>query len=77
MVLETELLIKTENQDIEGGTYRLVTYILNNGAEYEIEINNGMLFIEIFIHTKNLDLILHQRVCPMFSIRKVINYYCR
>lgn len=48
MVLETKPLIKTENQDLDGGTYRLVTYILNNGAEYEIKINNGRVIYRDF-----------------------------
>ena len=48
MVLETEPLIKTENQYIDGGTYRLVTYILNNGAEYKITINNGHVIYRDF-----------------------------
>lgn len=48
MVLETKPLIKTENQDLDGETYRLVTYILNNGAEYEIKINNGRVIYRDF-----------------------------
>lgn len=48
MVLETEPLIKTENQDKDGGIYRLVTYILNNGAEYKIKINNGHVIYRDF-----------------------------
>lgn len=48
MVLEKEPLVKTGNQHVPGGTYRLVTYVLNNSAEYEIEINNGHVIYRDF-----------------------------
>lgn len=44
MVLETKPLIKTENQDLDGGTYQLVTYILNNGRVIYRDFNSYQEF---------------------------------
>ncbi len=48
-LLKSEPLIKvSQTEEIEGGWYKLVTYVLNDDTSYQIRIENGMVMYMTF-----------------------------
>ena len=47
-ILKNDPLIKEEDPGIDGGTYRIATYVLNDGSEYSISMPNGRVLYQAF-----------------------------